>query len=105
MRIGDRAQPSIFNSPFPACPPNFPPLTSRTAAWLVGAFVLDEWKQAGLQIETAVKRGIYTVEESLVVKSIGQLTNADSGSLESSIKQWLGINCNPTTEYAEIVLV
>lgn len=68
------------------------PLTSKTSALLAGEFVLDEWKQAGLNVETAVKRGIYTVEESLVVKSIGQLTNADSSKLESSMKQWLGIS-------------
>ena len=68
------------------------PLTSKTSTLLAGEFVLAEWKKVGLNVETAVKRGIYTVEESLVVKSIGQLANADSSRLESSMKQWLGIS-------------
>ena len=34
------------------------PLTSRTAALLAGEFVLVGWREAGLNVETAVKRGI-----------------------------------------------
>ena len=34
------------------------PLTSKTSSLLAGEFVLTQWKKAGLNVETAVKRGI-----------------------------------------------
>ena len=37
------------------------PLTSKMGALLAGEFVLAEWKGAGLNIETATKRGIFTI--------------------------------------------
>ncbi len=37
------------------------PLTSRTTALLPGEFVLTDWAAAGLNVPTAVKRGIYTI--------------------------------------------
>ncbi len=54
------------------------PLTSKTTSLLEGEFVLSEWKAAGLNVATAVKRGLYTVHESLVVKVIGKLAEADA---------------------------
>ena len=48
-------------------------LTSKTSSLLSGEFILDEWKAAGLNVETAVKRGIYTIKETLVRKRIGKL--------------------------------
>ena len=35
------------------------PLTSRTASLLPGEFLLTEWRAAGLNVPTAVKRGLY----------------------------------------------
>jgi mRNA interferase MazF len=49
------------------------PLTSKTGSLLEGEFVLNEWAAAGLNVTTAVKRGLYTVHESLVVKVIGKI--------------------------------
>jgi mRNA interferase MazF len=43
---------------------------------------------------TAVKRGLYTVKENLVVKKIGNLVKADSEHLENSLKYWLGISAD-----------
>ncbi|MBD2595284.1 type II toxin-antitoxin system PemK/MazF family toxin [Nostoc spongiaeforme FACHB-130] len=67
------------------------PLTSKTEALLEGEFVLSEWKAAGLNVATAVKRGLYTVHKSLVVKVIGKLADADAELLEQSLKGWLGL--------------
>lgn len=39
---------------------------------------------------TAVKRGLYTVHESLVVKTIGKLTDSDAERVEQSLRGWLG---------------
>ncbi|WP_267923249.1 hypothetical protein [Nostoc mirabile] len=40
---------------------------------------------------TAVKRGLYTVHKSLVVKVIGKLADADTELLEQSLRCWLGL--------------
>ncbi|MDQ3219603.1 MAG: MazF family transcriptional regulator [Acidobacteriota bacterium] len=49
-------------------------LTSKTGNLLPGEFVLDEWKKAGLNVQTAVKRGIYTIRETLVKKRRIEIT-------------------------------
>jgi len=67
------------------------PLTSKTGVLLEGEFVLSEWAAAGLNVATAVKRGLYTVHKSLVVKVIGKLADADAELLEKSLRCWLGL--------------
>jgi len=67
------------------------PLTSRTGTLLAGEFVLTDWAAAGLHVPSAVKRGIYTVHRSLVVKSVGCLSSRDSEELERSLRGWLGL--------------
>lgn len=58
------------------------PLTSKTASLIEGEFVLSEWSAAGLNVPTAVKRGLYTVHESLIVTTIGKLADSDAEQLE-----------------------
>ncbi len=70
------------------------PLTSKTGSLLPGEFILSGWSIAGLNVVTAVKRGLYTVKENLVVKKIGNLVKADSEHLENSLKYWLGISAD-----------
>ncbi|MBS1790947.1 MAG: type II toxin-antitoxin system PemK/MazF family toxin [Acidobacteria bacterium] len=67
------------------------PLTSRLTGLLSGEFVLQQWQQAGLNVPSAIKRGIYTVEESLIVKTVGQLNQIDEQALEMSLRGWLGL--------------
>ena len=67
------------------------PLTSKTAKLLEGEFVLSEWAAAGLNLATAVKRGLYTVHESLTLKRVGTLATADAEQLEKSLCDWLGL--------------
>jgi mRNA interferase MazF len=67
------------------------PLTSKTGSLMAGEFVLSEWAVAGLNVATAVKRGVYTVYESLVIKVIGQLAKVDGEQLEQSLRDWLGL--------------
>jgi mRNA interferase MazF len=47
-----------------------------------GEFRLTEWRAAGLNVPTAVKRGLYTVHETLIVKTVGRLTHLDAEQLE-----------------------
>ena len=67
------------------------PLTSKTSSLLEGEFVLSDWAAAGLNVATAVKRGVYTMHGSLVIKVIGQLVDADAEQLEQSLRGWLGL--------------
>lgn len=67
------------------------PLTSKTTSLLPGEFVLADWNGAGLNVTTAVKRGIYTVNKSLIIKKVGNLSIPDTKSLEVSLRAWLGL--------------
>ena len=67
------------------------PLTSKTNSLLPGEFVLVEWQAAGLNVSSAVKRGIYTVNQKLAIKTIGKLQRVDALKLEISLKSWLDL--------------
>jgi mRNA interferase MazF len=67
------------------------PLTSKINSLLDGEFILSGWLEAGLNVETAVKRGIYNVHESLIIRKIGVLVEADAEQLERSLQSWLRI--------------
>ena len=67
------------------------PLTSRTGSLLPGEFALADWKSAGLNVATAVKRGLYTVHERLVVRRIGALCGVDMDAVDSSLRSWLDL--------------
>ena len=67
------------------------PLTSKTNSLLAGEFVLIEWQKAKLNVPSAVKRGIYTVRQDLIIKTIGELQPVDIQKLENSLKNWLGL--------------
>lgn len=64
-------------------------LTSKTNNLLPGEFVLFDWKSAGLNVATSVKRGIFTIHEKLVLKSVGRLSEADIHTLNESLRDWL----------------
>ena len=67
-------------------------LTSKTSNLLAGEFILTDWKKAGLNVETAVKRGIFTIKETLVRKRVGKLEDADAKQLENSLRAWLDLS-------------
>jgi mRNA interferase MazF len=82
----------IVNAPHTSQDVLIIPLTSKTTGLLAGEFVLADWKGAGLNVETAAKRGIFTIHEKLVLKSIGRLVTVDAGKLEASLREWLGLH-------------
>ncbi len=65
------------------------PLTSKVTRLLPGEFALNDWKQAGLNVASAVKRGIFAMDENLVVRPVGKLSSADAARLEQSLRDWL----------------
>lgn len=81
----------IINAPHASKDVLITPLTSKTASLLGGEFILKDWKFVGLNVETAVKRGIYTVHETLIAKKIGKLSTQDMKSLNRSLRLWLGL--------------
>jgi mRNA interferase MazF len=81
----------VVHAPHPSKDVFVVPLTSQLSALQAGEFILADWKKAGLNVPTAVKRGIYTIHPSLIAKFIGHLTAKDARSLEESLRDWLGL--------------
>lgn len=53
--------------------------------------VLEDWEAAGLNVLCGYKSQIATVEERLVVKSVGVLSLRDQAALEARLKAWLSL--------------
>jgi mRNA interferase MazF len=88
---GSKVRPAVVVSePHPSSDILVVPLTSRLVSLLPGEFILGDWPGAGLNVATAVKRGVYTVHESLVMRRIGRLAPADSDQMDRSLHAWLG---------------
>lgn len=66
-------------------------LTSQTTNLLAGEFVLSKWSEAGLNLQTALKRGVYTLHESLIRKRVGTLQAEDAARLDQSLHFWLAL--------------
>ena len=89
---GSKVRPAIVvNAPHSSQDLVIVPLTSKVVPLLAGEFVLADWQAAGLNVPSAVKRGLYTVDQRLIMKSIGKLSTADSSDLEQSLRAWLGL--------------
>lgn len=80
----------VVNSPHESQDVFIVPLSSRTVNLLRGEFILNNWQEAGLNVSSSVKRGIYTVVDTLIIKKIGTLSEADTQKLEQSLREWLG---------------
>ena len=55
------------------------------------AIPLQDWRASGLNVPCGVKSQLATVEERLVIKSIGRLTVADQSALDRCLRAWLGL--------------
>lgn len=82
----------VVNSAHPSQDILIVPLTSRTASLLAGEFVMAEWQKAGLNVATAVKRGIFTVHQKLIIKRVGKLSDVDAAKLAGSLRHWLDLH-------------
>ena len=82
----------VLNAPHVSQDVFIVPLTSRTTSLLAGEFLLTDWTAAGLHVPTALKRGLYTVHETLILQRIGQLTPTDAEQVDQSLRQWLGLS-------------
>ncbi len=53
------------------------------------AFPLQDWRGAGLNVPCGVKPQIATVEERLVVKTVGRIGALDEQVLNEHLRRWL----------------
>jgi mRNA interferase MazF len=67
------------------------PLTSKIQRLQPGEFVMQDWQAAGLNVATAVKRGIFTIHQDLIITKVGSISSADADELEGSLRAWLGL--------------
>jgi mRNA interferase MazF len=67
------------------------PLTSRIQNLLMGECVLTGWKNCGLNVPTAVKRGVFTIHTRLIIKPVGRITVPDQAQLEHALRNWLDL--------------
>jgi len=54
-------------------------------------FALTEWSRAGLNVVCGIKAQIATVEDRLVVKTVGRLAVADQNLLNQRLRAWLQV--------------
>lgn len=52
---------------------------------------LADWREAGLNVACGIKAQLATVEQRLVVKSVGKLSARDAAALEARLRKWLGL--------------
>lgn len=89
---GSKVRPAVVvSAPHESSDVIFVPLTSRTIGLRSGEFVLADFRGAGLNVPTAVKRGLHAVDEHVVLKSVGALTVLDLEEIDRSLAYWLGL--------------
>lgn len=81
----------VINTAYPSNDIIIVPLTSRVVNKLPGEFTLSMWNESGLNVQSTVKRGIFTIDDKLVIQRVGKLHQIDSKELDNSIQSWLGI--------------
>jgi mRNA interferase MazF len=89
---GSKVRPAVVvNAPHASQDVFIVPLTSKTSRLLTGEFMLGDGGAAGLNVSSAIKRGLYTLRQDLIVKTVGSLSGGDAKKLESSLRGWLGL--------------
>lgn len=66
------------------------PLSSRAGGYY-GDTLLNDWKSAGLNVQTTAKGVIQTIERAAVEKRIGTLSIDDFDSVKTNVKIILGL--------------
>ena len=60
-------------------------------SFVVGEFIIKEWRSAGLLMPSSVKPVISTIEQNLILKKLGSLSSEDLISLNKGIKELLDL--------------
>ena len=51
--------------------------------------ILNDWQAAGLNVASGIKGQICSVEDRLVRKVVGSISNSDKQALDAQLRQWL----------------
>lgn len=62
------------------------PITSQLRN---AAFALQDWSAEGLNVPCGIKSQIATIEDRLVLKSVGTLSARDQAELDGRLRNWL----------------
>ena len=62
------------------------PITSQLPN---AGLILEDWRAAGLNVRCGIKSQIATIEDRLILKTLGTLSSRDQASLESALRTWL----------------
>ena len=81
----------VVSAPHPSMDIFVVPMTSQVIRLLPGEFLLDDWKGAGLNCPSAIKRGMYVLKTGEVRRHLGRLGENDTEQLAQSLKSWLGL--------------
>jgi mRNA interferase MazF len=67
-------------------------ITGQTSSYIgIGEFLIEDWQGAGLLKSSAVKSAISTIEQRLVVKSLGRLSSKDLSTLHKALRELLDL--------------
>lgn len=89
-RTGSKVRPAVIVSgPHRSRDLFVVPLTSRADRMVEGEFSLSDWRNAGLNMTSVVKRGLFTVHESFILKRVGTLSEIDTSRINESLRSWL----------------
>lgn len=58
---------------------------------LPSKFVFKNWEQSGINVASAVKRGLYTIHQNLILKKVGHFTQKDRPTLILFLRNWLNL--------------
>jgi len=81
----------VVNAPHPSRDVLIVPLTSKLDRLQPGEFLMHGWQDAGLNVPSAVKRGIFTIDQDLIIRIVGSVAAEDERELEQSLRAWLGL--------------
>ncbi len=66
------------------------PITSQLRASAFGDVLVQDWQAAHLLMPSAVKPVFATLDQSLVIKPLGQLSARDQAALSATLTQLIG---------------
>lgn len=89
---GMKRRPAVvINAPHPSVDLLLLPITSQIQNDQPGEFMLADWHGAGLLFPSIVKRGLFTLDKSCVIRRLGHLTERDMTNLDNALRAWLGL--------------
>ncbi len=68
------------------------PITSKLKNLTAGEFLIKNWKESGLNVPSAIKRGCVLIDTNVILHKVGTLSENDMSLLNQSLKMWFEID-------------